>query len=112
MGMGAGMGAGVGMGQMMAGMFGGMGQQQPAAAPPPAGGPPPLPQAAAFYAAVGGQQVGPFDLNALQQQIQAGQITKDTLVWKNGMANWTAAGQVPELSNLFGATPPPLPPTG
>jgi hypothetical protein len=51
-------------------------------------------------------------MNALQQQVQAGQITKDTLVWKDGMAAWTAAGQVPELSNLFGATPPPLPPTG
>ncbi len=112
MGLGAGMGAGVGMGQMMAGMFSGMGQQQAAAAPPPAGGPPPLPQGAAFYAAIGGQQAGPFDLTALQQQIQAGQITKDTLVWKDGMANWTAAGQVPELANLFGATPPPLPPTG
>lgn len=116
MGMGAGMGAGVGMGQMMAGMFGGMGQQQPQqqqAAPPPAGGaPPPLPQAAAFFVAMGGQQAGPFDMNTLQQHVQSGQITKDTLVWKQGMPAWTAAGEVPELGNLFGAAPPPLPPTG
>jgi len=49
-------------------------------------------------------------LNALKQYVQAGQLNRDTLVWKQGMANWTAAGQVPELSSLFAATPPPLPP--
>jgi membrane protease subunit (stomatin/prohibitin family) len=111
MGMGAGMGAGMGMGQMMAGMFGGMQQPQQQQAPAQGGAPPPLPQAAGFYVAMGGQQAGPFDLNALQQHVQSGQLTKETLVWKDGMANWTAAGQVPELSNLFGAAPPPLPPT-
>ena len=111
MGMGAGMGAGMGMGQMMAGMFGGMQQPQQQQAPAQGGAPPPLPQAAGFFVAMGGQQAGPFDLNALQQHVQSGQLTKDTLVWKEGMANWTAAGQVPELSNLFGAAPPPLPPT-
>jgi len=116
-GLGAGMGAGMGMGQMMAGMFSGMQQQAPQQqqqAPPAGGGaPPPLPQAVQFYAAVGGQQAGPFDMSALQQQIQSGQINKDTLVWKQGMANWTPAGQVQELASLFGgAAPPPLPPTG
>lgn len=111
MGLGAGMGAGMGMGQMMAGMMGGM-QQQAAPQQAAPGGPPPLPQAAQFFAAIGGQQTGPFDTAGLQQQIQAGQITKETLVWKQGMANWTPAGQVPELNNLFGATPPPLPPSG
>lgn len=112
-GLGAGMGAGMGLGQMMAGMFGGMQQQSgaPQQAPSQAG-PPPLPQAAAFYVAIGGQQAGPFDMAALQQHVQSGQISRETLVWKQGMANWTAAGQVPELANLFGATPPPLPPTG
>jgi membrane protease subunit (stomatin/prohibitin family) len=110
-GLGAGMGAGVGMGQMMANMFGGM--QQPQAAPPAASAPPPLPQASKFHVALGGQSAGPFDLPALQQQVQAGQLTKETLVWKDGKANWTPAGQVPELANLFGGpTPPPLPPTG
>jgi membrane protease subunit (stomatin/prohibitin family) len=110
-GMGMGMGAGMGMGQMMAGMMSGMGQQQqqPPAASAPAG-PPPLPQAVSFHVAIGGQQAGPYDLNTLKQYLQSGQINRDTLVWKQGMANWTAAGQVPELSSLFAATPPPLPP--
>jgi membrane protease subunit (stomatin/prohibitin family) len=111
-GMGMGMGAGLGMGQMMAGMMGGMGQPgqgqaQPQSAP---AGPPPLPQAVAFHVAIGGQQAGPYDLNTLKQYVQSGQLNRDTLVWKQGMANWTAAGQVPELSSLFAATPPPLPP--
>ena len=115
-GMGMGMGAGLGMGQMMAGMMGNMqqqgaGQQPQQAAAAPAG-PPPLPAAVQFYAAIGGQQAGPFDMAALQQQVQAGQITRDTLVWKQGMSSWTAAGQVPDVANLFGAAPPPLPPTG
>lgn len=103
-GLGAGMGAGAAMGQMMGGILGGM-QQQAA--------PPPLPQAAAgFHVALGGQPAGPFDPATLRQYVQSGQLTKDTLVWKEGMANWTAAGQVPELAPLFGSTPPPLPPTG
>ena len=41
---------------------------------------------------------------------QSGQLTKDSLVWKNGMAEWLAAGQVPEVAKLFTQVPPPLPP--
>ena len=33
------------------------------------------------------------------------------LVWKDGMAQWTKAGEVGELAGLFKAVPPPLPPT-
>ena len=40
----------------------------------------------------------------------AGTLTKETLVWKDGMANWAAAGQVPEFAQVFPAAPPPLPP--
>ncbi len=110
-GMGMGLGAGMGMGQMMANVFGGQQQQQaPPQQGPPAAVPPPLPQAAAFHVSMGGQQAGPYDMPTLQQYIQSGQITRETLVWKQGMAGWVAASQVPELSNLFGATPPPLPP--
>lgn len=87
-------------------------QQPPQAQAPqaqPAAAPPPLPQAEWFVGA-DGQQTGPFDANALSQQVGGGRLTRDTLVWKAGMAQWTAAGQVPELSGLFAATPPPMPP--
>jgi membrane protease subunit (stomatin/prohibitin family) len=114
----AGGGMGMGMGFAMANQMGQalnprqQQQQQPpqqAAAP---GGPPPLPNQASFYVAVNGQQAGPFDTATLQQKVAAGQVTRETLVWKQGMSGWAAAGQVTELSSLFGATPPPLPPQG
>lgn len=108
-GMAAG-GMGMGMGfamanQMGQSMQGQQGQQGPQATPPP------LPhQAAAFFVAVNNQQAGPFDMNILHQYVQSGQLTRETLVWKQGMAQWTPAGQVGELAQLFGAMPPPLPP--
>jgi hypothetical protein len=66
---------------------------------------------APYYAAINGQQAGPFDGNALKGQQQAGALKPDTLVWKNGMAAWTKAAEVAELAALFApAGPPPLPP--
>lgn len=107
---GAGFGAGMGMGlgQQMAQAMGAGAQQQQRPAGP--GGPPPPPPVLQIYIAVSGQSTGPFDMNALRQQVQSGQLTRDSLVWKEGMANWAPAGQVPELSSLFGAMPPPIPP--
>jgi len=114
-GMAAG-GMGMGMGFAMANQMGQAmvpGQPQPPAPQQPqAPAPPPLPQAAQFHVAIDGKQAGPFDTPALQQQVTTGKLTRDTLVWKQGMAQWTAAGQVDELKSLFGGTvqPPPLPP--
>mgnify|MGYP000521132148 FL=1 len=80
---------------------------------PAAGGaamPPPIPGAVAFHVAVNGQQAGPFDLAALQQQAASGSLTRASLVWKAGMAQWAAAGEIPELAALFANVPPPVPP--
>lgn len=46
---------------------------------------------------------------------QSGQLTQQTYVWKQGMANWEHAGNVAELGILFapptpGSVPPPVPP--
>lgn len=101
---GAGLGIGMGMAQPIANAMSGQGQA------PAAGGPPPLPGAVMLYVAVNGQQTGPFDLATLKQQIASGRVTKETLVWKQGMAQWSAASEVPELAPLFAATPPPVPP--
>jgi membrane protease subunit (stomatin/prohibitin family) len=106
-GMGMGMGfamAGSMMNAMNQGMNPNQQQQQGGAMPPP------MPQAAAFFTAVNGAQAGPFDMNVLRQMVQMGTFTKETLVWKQGMAGWLPAAQVPELFNLFGAVPPPPPP--
>jgi hypothetical protein len=102
-------GAGVGLGAGLA-----MGQQVAAAMAPavaaPAAAPPPLPAAAGFFLGVNGQQVGPFGPNDLPAQVAAGQLTPDTLVWRQGMAAWARAADVPEVNAAFGAAPPPLPP--
>ncbi|WP_439816686.1 SPFH domain-containing protein [Zavarzinia sp. CC-PAN008] len=84
-------------------------QPAPAAAPPPMA-PPPLPQAAPIYAAIGGQQAGPFTVPELQAQVMAGKVTRETLVWRQGLAAWTPAKDVADIQGAFAAMPPPLPP--
>ncbi len=95
------------MGNQMAGMMNNMGQQMQNSmnTPPP---PPPM---ANYMVLVNGQQSGPYNMGQLQQLAQQGHLTPQTYVWKQGMANWEMAGNVPELSQLFGAVPPPPPPT-
>ena len=107
---GAGMGMGMGfamanqMGQAFTGSAPSQAQQQKATT-----GPPPIPNAVTFHVAIDGNQSGPYDINTLKQMASQNQINKDILVWKEGMANWLAAGEVQELKNIFGSIPPPLP---
>ncbi|MBN9504082.1 MAG: antifreeze protein [Armatimonadetes bacterium 55-13] len=75
-----------------------------------AAAPPPIPQESSYHVAVNGAQTGPFTVSQLTQQAASGQLTRESLVWKQGMAAWTTAGEVPELSSVFGSVPPPLPP--
>lgn len=113
-GAGMGLGAGFQMGGAMAGQMGaamaagaaGMGGAQAA----PAAAPPPLPPSMMFHVAVNGAQAGPFDMGTLQGQVASGALKRDSLVWRAGMAQWAKAGDVAELSALFAAMPPPLPP--
>jgi membrane protease subunit (stomatin/prohibitin family) len=102
----AGSAAGLAMGVNMANQVAAGMQAGQQVAPP---GPPPLPKGVSFFAAVNGQQAGPFEQSAIADKVTAGTITKDTLVWKPGMPSWTAAGQVAELRSLFDGVPPPLP---
>jgi len=93
------------------------GTEAPAPRPPPPlpgmtpGGPPPLPAVAWFYDG-GGRPLGPVPGERLRALAAAGSIGPATLVWRQGMAAWTAAGAVPELAALFTAagagTPPAL----
>jgi hypothetical protein len=104
-GMMTGMMMGGAMGNQMAGMMNQMGQnmnQQQNTPPPP-------PQIQ-YSVSVNCQTAGPFNWQQLQQMVQNGQLTKNTHVWKQGMAGWELAGNVQELANLFGAVPPPPPP--
>jgi membrane protease subunit (stomatin/prohibitin family) len=105
----AGVGAGLGAGFAIAGQMGAAMQPQASAGAAAAAGPPPLPVAASFFVGVNGTQQGPFDVATLAAKIRSGEITRATLVWKNGMAAWAAADTVAELQSLFGSVPPPLP---
>lgn len=101
MNMGMGLGMGINMGNQMGAMAAQNMNTQMA--------PPPIPQMATYYLAIGGQQQGPYDTNAICQYIQGGQLTRDTLAWKQGMPAWSPLGSLPEFANMFGACPPPLP---
>ena len=70
--------------------------------------PPPIPTVS-YHIAVNGQATGPFDIATLTQMANTGQITADSLVWKNGMAEWAKAGTIDELKSMFAVMPPILP---
>jgi len=107
-----GMGVGGMIGQSLGGVLQQNGQAGPGigGAPAPATTPPPIPGAASFFVAVNGKQTGPFDVGVLQEQVTAGTLTHDSLVWKPGLAAWAKAGEQAELAPLFTNVPPPLPP--
>lgn len=104
----ASMAVGGAVGQNIAGamnnMMGGITQQAA-----PGAVPPPIPSVA-YHVVINGQAAGPFELSALTQMVAAGQFTADSLVWKNGMAQWAKAGTVDELENMFTSAMPPIPP--
>lgn len=102
----ASMAVGGAVGQNIAGamnnMMGGINQQTvPGAVPPP------IPTVA-YHVAINGQAAGPFNISVLAQMATSGQLTADSLVWKNGMAQWVKAGTVDELQGIF-ITIPPIP---
>ena len=75
----------------------------------PATAPPPIPTAVSYFLAINNQQAGPFHMDQLSDAVKAGRLTRQTLVWKQGMAQWLAAEKVVELASLFTAVPPELP---
>jgi len=60
-----------------------------------------------YYINSAGQQTGPVPAD----QLAANGVTANTLVWKDGMNEWTKASAVPELRFLFDPTVPPPAPT-
>ena len=108
-GMAAG-GMGAGLGFAMANQIG-QAMNQPAGAQGTPASPPPLPQGPQYFAAIDGKQAGPFDVNALKAQIDSGTVERETLVWCEGMSEWTRADGVDAVAKLFGSVPPPLPPS-
>jgi regulator of protease activity HflC (stomatin/prohibitin superfamily) len=93
-GAGAAIGVGLGMAQQLAGAAG-------QSARGAAASPPPLPASVGFFVGIDGKAQGPFDAAALAQRVKDGVLRADTLVWREGMAAWTAAAQVADVAALF-----------
>lgn len=58
-----------------------------------------------WFAMIKGKQDGPFDLSALAAKVAGGEVQPRTYVWKNGMADWKRASDVPALAPLFERSP-------
>lgn len=107
-GMMTGMLMGGAMGNQMAGMMNQMGNSMQQNIP--GTGAPPPPPTVQYFIAVNGQQTGPYNMQQMQQLAANGQLTRASLVWKNGLQNWVEASQLLDLQQIFGAAPPPPPP--
>jgi len=63
-------------------------------------------------------QLGPLTRDQVDELIEGGVITRETFVWRSGMAQWSAASGVAELAEAFKradpfmSPPPPPMPTG
>lgn len=62
--------------------------------------------AACWFYAVGAEQLGPVSVEQLYQLTAGGQVRWDTLVWREGMAQWERLVDVPELAQLVRAAAP------
>ena len=103
-GMMMGTAVGGGMANMMTGMMQGLNQPQPPV--------PPQEALAQYHLFIDGVQKGPYTLAQLRQMVQRGEMNSASYVWKAGMAQWQPASELPELSSLFAAVPPPPPVPG
>jgi len=57
-----------------------------------------------FYIQEDDQQQGPFSIEELKEL----KITRETMTWYEGVADWKEAGEIEELKELFKSIPPPL----
>ena len=76
---------------------------------------PPPPPTFSFYALIDNKQYGPYDKVQFKRLVDNNMVNKDTFVWKEGMAQWQAAKDVPDMDEFFpkdnNPTPPPPPPS-
>ena len=64
-----------------------------------------------YFMALQNGQYAQYDINGLKNSIAQGLLTKDTLIWKQGLPNWVKATEVAEVNALFygGIIPPEMP---
>ena len=59
-----------------------------------------------WYFTKNGSQEGPISTESLQSMIASGAVATTDLIWREGMAEWTPAGQVAEFAGGGTAAPP------
>jgi hypothetical protein len=99
-----GMGMGFAMASQMANSMGNTSAHNQASPPPP-----PIPKAQTYHFAIDGASKGPMTIEQIKTAIHQGEITQETLAWREGMSQWQRADEVDGLSELFKSTPPPIP---
>jgi hypothetical protein len=63
-----------------------------------------------WYFAQAGQQQGPVSDEQIKRMARDGSLGKEDLVWREGMASWQPAGEVPGFEFTAPAFTPPPPP--
>ena len=61
-----------------------------------------------FYVAVNGKRTGPFDTDKLLKMARKGKLSRESLVWKEGMENWAKASEVEDLASIISTIPPEI----
>ena len=61
-----------------------------------------------YYYTDGKERFGPFTVEGLRDK----KITRDTLVWKEGLTDWVPARNLSDLETLFFEAIPEIPPMG
>lgn len=114
-GMGTGLGVGMGVGSAISNMVSrfvhpnqGVPTSAPVQAPVSA---PPIYQEPTYFLMINGQQLGGQTIQNIRDYVARGIMNGDTMVWRNGMPQWSKASTVNELAPLFvqQAPPPPIP---
>ena len=62
-----------------------------------------------FYVAIDGKAAGPFTELDINNLIANKHLSKETLVWMQGMSEWKKAQDVPAVLRLILIAPPPVP---
>ena len=54
-----------------------------------------------FYAYINGQQAGPMSEKEMKQLIMQGLVKEDTMIWAQGLPQWTKAATIPQIYKLL-----------
>ncbi len=63
-----------------------------------------------WYYSENNQQLGPISEEDLKQKTRSGGLKPATLVWKDGMSDWTSIAELPELAIAIQSFPAPAAP--